>query len=309
MAAWMLGKRQRPVPESKSRTRRKCLALASGLALAAHLGCSGARQGTPMPPQTLAPPPENPETTATVPAPTPLPAAEPGPDSPDPELDPSVTRIPAPSTVPPAGAAQSANLVHLGSSEPGDAEASQSLVAAAMEERLRRRDAASARVVVTDKNLDSLAARGTLTESDDPPASTPARGAAGRTADDPRDERWWRREVRGLREEWAQAAREVEQLRSEADRLRTRFYSEDDPFVRDGQIKPGWDRALDRLGEARERVEEMKDRLEKFLEEGRRAGAMPGWLREGIDLEPQPHDGDRTRSPAPAEPVEAPENG
>ena len=25
-----------------------------------------------------------------------------------------------------------------------------------------------------------------------------------------------------------------------------------------------------------------------FLEEGRRAGALPGWLREGIELEPEP---------------------
>ncbi len=46
--------------------------------------------------------------------------------------------------------------------------------------------------------------------------------------------------------------------------------------------------------------------LERFLDEGRQAGAYPGWLREGADLEPV-----RTPTPAPnaepSEPVEAPE--
>jgi hypothetical protein len=56
--------------------------------------------------------------------------------------------------------------------------------------------------------------------------------------------------------------------------------------VRDGKIKPEWDRALDRLEQARrEEVQAQRD-LEEFLDDGRRAGALPGWLREGIELEP-----------------------
>ena len=35
-------------------------------------------------------------------------------------------------------------------------------------------------------------------------------------------------------------------------------------------------------------VEARQEELAQFLEEGREAGALPGWLREGIDLEPEP---------------------
>ncbi|MDH3745756.1 MAG: hypothetical protein OES47_11715, partial [Acidobacteriota bacterium] len=59
------------------------------------------------------------------------------------------------------------------------------------------------------------------------------------------------------------------------------------------QIKPAWDRALDRLEGARELVAEASTQLDELIEEGRRAGALPGWLREGIDLEP---DRDRERA-------------
>ncbi len=42
------------------------------------------------------------------------------------------------------------------------------------------------------------------------------------------------------------------------------------------------------LEAAKRRVVEKERELEAFVEEGRRAGALPGWLREGIELEPKP---------------------
>ena len=63
--------------------------------------------------------------------------------------------------------------------------------------------------------------------------------------------------------------------------------AENDVHVRNGQIKPEWDRILDRLEEARAEAETAKTELAELLEEGRTSGALPGWLREGVDQEPK----------------------
>jgi hypothetical protein len=46
--------------------------------------------------------------------------------------------------------------------------------------------------------------------------------------------------------------------------------------------------------------------LERYLNEGREAGALPGWLRDGSELEPEVR---RLKAPTaePTEPVEATE--
>ncbi|MFW6206659.1 MAG: hypothetical protein ACOC5J_01865, partial [Gemmatimonadota bacterium] len=67
-------------------------------------------------------------------------------------------------------------------------------------------------------------------------------------------------------------------------------YAQDDPYVRDGRIKPAWDRVLDRIGETRSRNGTLREELQQAVQEGRRAGALPGWLREGIELEPAPEE-------------------
>ncbi len=45
---------------------------------------------------------------------------------------------------------------------------------------------------------------------------------------------------------------------------------------------------------ARAEVETAEKELAEFLEEGRVAGAFPGWLREGVELEPE----EEARSPS-----------
>jgi hypothetical protein len=107
-----------------------------------------------------------------------------------------------------------------------------------------------------------------------------------------KDERFWRDRVRGLRQQWAAAVDSIGELEARAASLRTRFYAQDDPYVRDGEIKPAWDKALENLDEARHRARSLEDQLGAVLEEGRQAGALPGWLRDGIELEPseRPYD-------------------
>ncbi len=90
------------------------------------------------------------------------------------------------------------------------------------------------------------------------------------------------------RQRWREASDAIPRLEGEAAELRTRFYATDDPYVRDGQIKPEWDRALDELAQAKRDVKTAEAEVAEVLEEGRQAGALPGWLREGIELEPEP---------------------
>lgn len=183
--------------------------------------------------------------------------------------------------------------------------------------RTTRRDAAGSRgdaPRVTNDNLADYARRGRVTVSGPAPAADGeaaeaeggdgAEDAAAAAAGEPlRDEAWWRAEARRIRQEWRQTLDEIVELEETAADLRWRFYAEDDPWVRDGQVKPEWDRALDRLSDARRRLGDYPRRLEELIEEGRREGALPGWLREGVELEPRPEELPAADAD-PAEPIE-----
>jgi hypothetical protein len=171
----------------------------------------------------------------------------------------------------------------------GKKEEEPSLLAASRKALERRKQAPPPRLVIDDDNLAEIGEGGSVT------LASPAAGGEGEeeaesdtatlTAAE-RDEAYWRAEVRRLRQQWHDTAEEIGTLERRAEGLRTRFYAEDDPYVRDRQIKPAWDRALDRLAQARLDAEAYRAELAQRLEEGRRAGALPGWLREGIELEP-----------------------
>lgn len=172
----------------------------------------------------------------------------------------------------------------------------------------QRETAPEPRVVITNENLAEYAAKGNVTQASSTPetASKPAPEAGETAAEavagekgtgDPvedvalaeaeRDEDYWRTNARELRRLWAEAVEAIEPLEKRAAELRNQFYSVDDPHERDGRIKPAWDRVLDRLEQARLDVRTYRQELRVFLEEGRQAGALPGWLREGIELEPR----------------------
>lgn len=189
--------------------------------------------------------------------------------------------------------------------------------------RTTRRDAAASgggAPRVTNENLAEYARRGRVSVSGtataphgesaeleaagDGGAAAEAAAEAPTAAGEPvRDEAWWRDRARSIREEWRRTVDEIVELEETAADLRWRFYAEDDPWVRDGQVKPEWDRALDRLSDARHRLEDYPRQLEDLIEEGRRAGALPGWLREGVELEPRPEELPPA-APDPAEPIE-----
>jgi hypothetical protein len=192
---------------------------------------------------------------------------------------------------------------------------------ASQSERDRRAGAEAPVAVITNSNLAELAEGGQLTIVGAAGATSPAAAAApvtgsptaapataasegtmattgtaaGPAAAGAPMEEYWRGQALKLRLDWKAAVEDVDELQSEVQELRRRFYEEDDPFYRDNQIKPVWDRTLDLLAAAKKTAEEQERRLSQFLEDGRRAGALPGWLREGVEFEPPP-----TADPTPA---------
>ena len=195
------------------------------------------------------------------------------------------TPPPPPSEPPVAVPPKPATVVVL---DPGRdaAEAAPTLAEAAARERERRRTAEKPIAVIDDKNLAEFARDQKLTIAQgDPESPSPAPEVA--LAGD-HDEAWWRNRGLEIRREWRHAVDSVERLEGEVAELRNRFYATDDPYVRDGQVKPEWDRRLAELESARRKAADGRLEVERYLEEGRRAGALPGWLREGVELEPEP---------------------
>jgi hypothetical protein len=186
-----------------------------------------------------------------------------------------------------------------------DATRQPSLAEAAARERVRRElDGAQPVLVITNQNLAQHAAGGVLTIAHEPAEGTRVDAEAEAiVAKAAADEKVWRERGLEIRKRWREAADRVPELESKVAELRQRFYSTDDPAVRDGQVKPQWDRALADLEEARYLAAQGAEEVAAFLEEGRRAGALPGWLREGAELEPEPVVVD-VEGPADHEPVE-----
>jgi hypothetical protein len=182
------------------------------------------------------------------------------------------------------------------------------LVEAAHAERQRRAAAGKPVAVINDKTLSRYAAKGQITVADpkaktgkkDPPAATASETQA-------HDEQYWRGKARQLRDAWRQSADEVKDLEQKSGELRLKFYAEKDSFLRDTQVKPEWDRVLDRLQQAKLDVDAAKQDLTKFLDDGRAAGVLPGWLDEGIEDEPEePKKQEKDKDAPPVQSIEPP---
>lgn len=210
----------------------------------------------------------------------PVKAAEPAPQ----EATPTPAPTPAPAPAPKKPYEGREHIIEVLDSGNEAATSSRTLVEAARAERERRAHAGPPVAVINDKNLKKQAT-GQLTYA------TPQKvdkGSEPAVSDEPlRDEQYWRSRALEIRIRWRHAADDVKELEKTAAGWRRRFYAERDTHVRDGQIKPEWDRVLDRLEEARSEVVASTRELEEFMEEGRKAGALPGWLREGVDQEPK----------------------
>jgi hypothetical protein len=220
-----------------------------------------------------------------------------------------------PASPPGAGAARPADASVIVVDTPDfDPESQLTLAEAAKAERERKAEAVPTRIIINNKTIHRYAKGGQLTVAEpkkkaapaaapQAPAASTAGGTAAPAAIAPlaRDEKYWRGRALEIRQRWRKASDRIKELEEDVALLRRRFYAQDDPYVRDGQIKPAWDRALDELRESRAAVQTAKKELTDFLDEGRIAGALPGWLREGVDLEPK-----EEKPVDPTQPVETP---
>lgn len=161
-----------------------------------------------------------------------------------------------------------------------------SLLEASRIAKERNRNSQPPRIVINNKNLAEYAKRGNITYASPKPPESPSPEGQETKSVDARDEHYWRSGAAEIRQDWRQAIDDLKGLKQQAEELRFKFYSTDDAAYRDLQVKPEWDRTLDRISDARKAVEDGLSNLDEFLEEGRAAGALPGWLREGIELEP-----------------------
>lgn len=176
--------------------------------------------------------------------------------------------------------------------DPGGERGPMTLVEAARAERERRARSGPPVAVITDKNVSK--SKGHLTVADPKKPKSAEEAAALQTV---RDEQYWRSRALDIRTRLRQATDRVQDLELSAAGWRRRFYAEEDPYYRDGKIKPEWDRILAQLEETRNEVGTTRKELDDFLEEGRRAGALPGWLREGGELEPPAEEKPKTTGP------------
>jgi hypothetical protein len=121
------------------------------------------------------------------------------------------------------------------------------------------------------------AANGTPAPAAPVPAPTPASAepdAAGG------EEARWRAIAQQTRERVAQGRDEVARLDAEAKKLENDFYAWDDGLYRDNVIKPAWDKKREELETARRELEAAQKDLTDLPEKARKAGALPGWIRE-----------------------------
>lgn len=232
------------------------------------------------------------------PKPQPVSAAKPATAQPAATAAPAAPAAEKPVSTPAKGDVSSGGVVVI---DPGEEEGGpKSLVDAARAERQRKAHAGEPVAVITNKSLPHSS--GQLTQAK--PAGSKTKGkeaAAGKPAkptSEVHDEAYWRQRGLDIRVRWRKASEDVDRLEKEAAELRRRFYAQDDPAVRDAQVKPEWDRTLELLDKARLDVKASEAELAAFMEEGRRAGALPGWLREGTDKEPE-------KKPAPPSPTES----
>lgn len=151
---------------------------------------------------------------------------------------------------------------------------------------------------INDENLKEFAEGAEIIMLDGEPAATlpsveEQRAADVAAANDIQGEEYWENRALELRMNWRRSVDELNDLSLESAALRQQFYAEDDPYIRDTQIKPNWDRTLDRIEALKEQSRRYQKELDDFMDEGRRAGALQNWLNNGWELEPSSTEIDR----------------
>ena len=100
------------------------------------------------------------------------------------------------------------------------------------------------------------------------------------SASSPAEEQRWRDAARAARKRVDDTKQRIEELDASAHKLESDFYAWDDGQYRDRVIKPAWDKTKADLETARKELADAEKNLADLPERARKAGALPGWLRE-----------------------------
>ncbi len=162
------------------------------------------------------------------------------------------------------------------------------VVRAASEAKTRKEPKPS--VAITNDSLVTDSKKGRLTtvapRSVPPtPAGKPTAGATPAAAAPPAvlsegSEAEWRERARVARRQVEEGKARVYQLEGDAALLEKDFYRWDDGQYRDGVIKPAWEKKKQELEAARKELAAAEKELADLPELARKAGALPGWIRE-----------------------------
>ncbi len=168
----------------------------------------------------------------------------------------------------------------------------QDVVKAAAEHRQSNKTVPTPVIAINNQTLVTDPKRGRLTvlsATPRPAAPAGASAAAARAAPSPAapamdasvaEEEKWRGIARDARQHVADAQDRVARLEGETKKLENDFYSWDDGLYRDSVIKPAWDKKREELETARRDLDAAEKDLADLPEKARKAGALPGWIRE-----------------------------
>jgi hypothetical protein len=187
------------------------------------------------------------------------------------------TPTPTPTATPEATPTPAINILLKQQTAPGGSSGGQDLSQVA--KRIKLKLPANQPRRLDNDAVKQLAKGVELTQVKAEPSPLAVGASAGDNREDETKQRFWvnlyqaaRGYVKGLEEL-------IPQLDGEINRLRTAFYSTDDPARRDGVIKPAWDKAVADWDQAKKDLEQARGLLGKVSDAARRDGALPGWFR------------------------------
>jgi hypothetical protein len=167
------------------------------------------------------------------------------------------------------------------------------VVKAASDTKARKEAKAKSGISITNQTLVTNPQKGKLTTYSVTPAPTPARAAGQASGQAPAaaiiaspaspaigDETYWRQTARAARARVEELKIRIAELDAAARRMENDFYAWDDGQYRDRVIKPAWDKTKEELETARADLIRAEQDLAELPDRARKAGALPGWLRE-----------------------------